>query len=765
MEEFALRISGTASGTERMDSLRYLKTVGEQVQRTFLENRTILAFQEYMEAFFEQPRVHARDSAQYIRDCFDYYGTETVTRPSGPVRRFKLFDRPFDQASSTQEGEGGTPVCGQEEVQNAIYRIMNSFVRAGRVNKLILLHGPNGSAKSSIVGALQRALEDYSRKEAGALYRVNWMFPSEKLVKGSIGFGDDKVVGSQRVETYAHLEGTQVDARIACEMKDHPLFLVPRGERQRMLNDACKPGADFALPAGVLEGELCHKCRQIYAALLQSYNGDVLKVLRHVQVERFYLSRRYMIGAVTVEPQMSVDADYRQVTHDRSHGALPGALQNLSLYEPYGPLVSGNRGVIEFSDLLKRPLDHYKYLLGTVETGIARMSHFLIHLDTLLIASSNEKHLSAFKEMGDFASFKGRIELVRVPYLRRVAEEQKVYEHRLAGTIGKHVAPHATWVAAHWAVLTRLKKPAPDRYKGDLRKLVEHLTPLEKARLYDLGEAPDRLSSQQANELKKHLQDLWRESDSYPNYEGRGGASAREMKTVISNAAQNPDYKCVTPQSVLEELEALTRDKSVYEFLQQDVVDGYHDHEEFVRQTESVYLDVLDDEVRSAMGLVSERQYRELFEHYVTHVLAWTRGDRLRNRHTGDPERPDEEMMAQTEGIVMSGGEDRREFRRALISTVGAHRLDHPDGEIDYSQIFPDLFRRLRDHFFDERKRTLRKNSERVLRYLGEERGLLSSKDVQAVEKMLAAMKGQYGYCDCCARDALVLLLGRRYTD
>jgi serine protein kinase len=747
-----------------VDSLRYLKTVGDQVQRTFLDNKTILAFQEYMEAFFEAPRVHARDGARYIRDSFDYYGTEVLQKPGGPVRRFKIFDRPFDQSSSTQEGEGGAPVSGLEDVQNAIYRILNSFVRVGRVNKLILLHGPNGSAKSSLVAALQRGLEDYSRKEAGALYRFNWIFPSEKLVKGSIGFGEGKVVGGHRVESYAHLEGEQVDARIACEM-NHPLFLIPRGERQRLLADACKPGDDFQLAAGVLEGELCHKCRQIYAALLQSYNGDVLKVLRHVQVERFYLSRRYMIGAVTVEPQMSVDADYRQVTHDRSHGALPGALQNLSLYEPYGPLVSGNRGVIEFSDLLKRPLDHYKYLLGTVETGIARMSHFLLHLDSVLIASSNEKHLSAFKEMGDFASFKGRIELVRVPYLRRVSEEQRVYEHRLAGTIGKHIAPHATFVAAHWAVLTRLKKPVPDRYKGDLRKLVDHLTPLEKARLYDQGKAPDRLSSQQARELQKHLQDLWRESDSYPNYEGRSGASAREVKTVISNAAQNPDYKCLTPQAVLEELEALTRDKSVYEFLQQEVIDGYHNPEEFVRQTESVYLDLLDDEVREAMGLVSEKQYRELFEKYVLHVLAWTRGERLRNKHTGDSERPDEEMMAQTEAIVMSSGEDRREFRRALISTVGAHRLDHPEGEIDYSQIFPDLFRRLRDHFFDERKRTLRKNSERVLRYLGDERERLSGKDVEAVEKMLQAMKDRYAYCENCARDALVLLLGRRYTD
>src|SRR5260370_21584773 len=157
-----------------------------------------------------------------------------------------------------QEGEGGAPVIGQEEVQNAIYRILSAFVRAGRVHKLILLHGPNGSAKSSLVAAIQRALEDYSRKDEGALYRFNWIFPNERLVKGSIGFGD-KVAGGSVVESYAHLEGEQIDARLGCEMKDHPLFLVPRGEPQRLLLEPPQAGPDFPLAAAVLEGELCHK--------------------------------------------------------------------------------------------------------------------------------------------------------------------------------------------------------------------------------------------------------------------------------------------------------------------------------------------------------------------------------------------------------------------------------------------------------------------------------------------------------------------------
>ena len=167
------------------------------------------------------------------------------------------------------------------------------------------------------MASVQRALEDYSRKDEGALYRYNWVFPSEKLGKGSIGFGDIKP-GADRLGSYAHLDGEEVDARVPCEMKDHPLWLIPRRERRRLLEQECKPdGKDgvgsFLLSPSLLEGELCHKCRQIYAGLLQSYNGDILRVLRHVQVERFYVSRRYMVSAVTVEPQMSVDADYRQV--------------------------------------------------------------------------------------------------------------------------------------------------------------------------------------------------------------------------------------------------------------------------------------------------------------------------------------------------------------------------------------------------------------------------------------------------------------------
>jgi len=750
-----------------VEAKRYLQEVGAQVSDDFVKNRSILSFEEYLALFMADPRGQTRNAAQYLRDVMEHYGTETVPHPTGKLRRFKVFDVP----SSDRDGR----VAGQEEVQNAVYRMLGNFTRAGRINKLIMMHGPNGSAKSTFVNALKAGMEDYSRQPQGALYRISWIFPSSKLVKGSIGFGGERIPPTEGdVSSFAHLDAESIDVRIPCELRDHPLFVLPPSERQRLIEGAIKKKGpaegqgsegDFVVSDYMRHGELCHKCRSIYTALLANYKGDFLQVVRHVRVERFYISRRYQVGTVTVEPQMSVDAMYQQVSADRAQMLnMPPALHNVALFEPHGALVHGNRGVIEYSDLLKRPLEAFKYLLGFVETAQVPLEHFVLQLDEVLLASSNEKHLGAFKELPDFASFKGRIELVRVPYLRRFKQEQQVYDAQITPTtVGKHVAPHATEVAAMWAVLTRLKKPIPDRYPPEVKELVDQVTPVEKMHLYEEGVVPDRLSLSHGKELRKLRTDLYEESDAYPNYEGRSGASAREIKTALFNAAQHPDYKCLHALAVFEELEAICKDKSVYEFLLQEVVDGYHDHEEFVRAVQAEYLDRVDEEVRESMGLVSEGQYRELVERYVYNVSHWVKGEKIRNRHTGAMERVDEQRMAEMEAIVMPRGEDPGEFRRGLISQIGAHKLDNPDAEMDYPRIFPDLFRHLRDHYFEERKRVLRRNKENVLKYLSEDRGTLSSREQTQVQSTLQAMSERYGYCEHCAKDAILFLMRKRY--
>jgi predicted Ser/Thr protein kinase len=750
-----------------MDARRQIASIGEGVKAAFAEQRSILTFQEYLDLFEREPRSQARSAAQWLRDVFDHFGSEEVRGPAGTVRRFRLFDLEFAPELQSQR------VVGHEEVQSAIYRILGNFVRSGRVNKLILLHGPNGSAKSSIVSAMVRAMEAYSRRPEGALYRFTWVFPNERRLRGgTVGFGAG---GDQKdLESYAHLEGEALDARLACPMKDHPLFFLPRPERRKLLERLCRPASgeaaretDFVLPEYVADGDLCHFCQPIYAALLAAHHGDWLKVLRHVQVERFYVSQRYQQAAATIEPQLAVDAAFRQITADRTVASLPPALHALSLQDAAGPLATANRGLLEYTDLLKRPLEAFKYLLGLGETGRVSVAGTQLHLDAVLIASCNEQQLGAFREgaAAEFQSFKGRLELVRVPYLRRASVERRIYDQQVtAATVGRHVAPHATEVAALWAVLTRLDKPSADRYGDAVRDLVDDLTPLEKLRLYDGGEAPDRLGLGKARELRKQLETMYREGDAQARYEGRIGASAREVKTALFNAAQNPRFRCLTPMAVVEELDALCKERAVHDFLQLEPVDGFHDAEAFVRVVESELLDELDEEIRDSMGLVSEGQYRELFGRYITQVSSWVKGERVRNRVTGEYERPDEARMEETERILMPEREDRTAFRRGLIAAIGAYRLDHPDdAELDFALVFPDLFRRLRDHYYEERKRQLRLAKENLLRWLSDERGQLDERTRREVERTLVTLRERHGYCEHCAEDAVRFLLNSRY--
>ena len=749
-----------------MDPKGFLEEVASSVRGRFVEDRSILSFAEYLSEFMAAPRRHARSAAMYLVDVFEHFGTELRRTPVGEFTRYRLFDAPYE--------EGRGRVSGQEAVQQALYRILKNFVRQGRVDRLVVLHGPNGSAKSSLVSAVMAGLEAYSRTPEGAVYRFHWVFPREKLVKGSLGFGGGPTAA--KMESYAHLDPEDIETRIGDEMRDHPLLLIPKGERRRLLEAACKPArrdeaadGDFVLPDYLLHGDLSAKNRAIYDALMATYGGDWSKVMAHVQVERFYYSRQYLTGCVTVEPQMSVDAGVRAWSMDRSAATIPPPLHNINLLEAFGPLVNANRGVLEFSDILKRPLEAFKYLLGTSETGEVRMEHLILRLDAVLLATTNETHLAAFKELPDWTSFKGRMELVRVPYLRRFSDELEIYRDQITpGTAGKHIAPHAIEIAAKWAVLTRLKKAQADRYPEEVRPLVDALTPMDKLKLYDTGEAPSGLTRTEAKALQGVIERLYHESDAYPNYEGRTGASAREIKTALFNAAQKPEREALTASAVLDELEALVQDKSLYAFLQQEVVGGYHDHERFIGEVREAWLDEVDAEVRDAAGLVAEAQFVEWFERYIQHVTAWVRGEKVHNRITGEDEPPNESLMEEMEAIIAGEDEAAKQFREGLISAIGAYRLEHPDEEsgLDYRQIFPDLFQRLKDHYHDEHRRRLRRIYEDFLAYTDEaERGKLGRKERAQVESMLETLYEKYGYRLESAKEAIVALMRARYQD
>ncbi len=738
-----------------------LRLIADAVQRDFARQRRVLSFQEYLELFAQDAARYSRDAATYLRDAFDFYGRDEIQRPWGTTTRYRLFDQNFPpDGEHTQDA-----LVGQESVQAEIYRTLSNFVREGRPNRVILLHGPNGSAKSTIAACLMRALEDYSSRDEGALYRFHWIFPSQTTLRGAIGFGGPKS-GSQG-GTFAHLGDDQIDARLFVEVRDHPLFLLPRGPREELIHSLYKKaGIKRTPPRWLTHGDLCHKSRRIYDALLASYGGSLDEVLRHIQVERYFISRRYRVGAVTLGPQLSVDAGERQVTADRSVTALPASLQGLTLYDAFGELVDAAGGLLEYSDILKRPLDAFKYLQITAETGEVALDSQTLQVNSVLLASGNEIHLGAFRQHPEFESFRGRLELVRAGYLRSWRDEVKIYDAQIVPQVSTHVAPHATEVAARFAVLSRMRKPSPDRYPRELRDLITELSAFEKMDLYSDGRAPGRLDDDTAKLLRSAIHGLYTETDtSAADYEGGGGASPREMRAVLLDAAQSRRYGYLSPFAVLDELEKLCERVSEYTFLQQErLPGGYHDHAAFREGILRTILDAFEDELRIVSGIVEETRYSELFDRYVTHVSYWVKGEQMRNPMTGAYENPDARLFAEVEKLL--GAADKPEqFRRSLISSIAAWAIDHPDDTVDNQRVFSDHLRRLREAVFAERRGALAKLCRDVVLLLREEGAGLDAERRRAAEQALGNLKSRYGYIDDSAADAAAMMLRHRYAE
>ncbi len=733
-----------------------LANLGTAVRDDFTRNRRVMSFAEYLNLVVGgEPLRQLRSSTQYIVDCFDHYGSTTVKYPWGELRRFTLFDAPW--------ANGEDRLFGQEHVQNSVYRVLRSFVQDGRPNKLILLHGPNGSAKTTFIRCLGRGLEHYSTLDEGALYRFSWIFPSQKHTRGGIGFGGG-IGPEESGDSFAYLPDDVIDARLGDELRDHPLLLIPNVERNKLIDELLTGQPSFNVSDYLRQGSLSPKNRAIYDALLASYHGDYLQVLRHVRIERFEVSHRYRTAWVTVEPQLSVDATERQVTADRTLTSLPPSLQSVSLHDYGGEVVGANRGMIEFDDLLKRPLEHYKYLLTTVERGALSMTSATLFLDLVFIGSSNDIHLAAFREIPDFQSFKGRIELVRVPFILDVRHEEALYRERLREAAGRrHVAPHTAYVAGLWAVLTRMRKPQIERFPSTLAEVIAKLSPLEKAELYSTGQVPHDLPPDRALELAAHIKELWHESDTYPIYEGRVGASPREMQTVLLAAAGSTRYDYVSPLVVLDEIVELCKQASLYEFLRQDVQPGgYHDHKKLVDVVRGKLFDRIDDEVRASVGLVEESEYNRVFERYVTHVMHAIRKEKVRNPSTGRMEDPDDGMMKEVERTLEITGRSE-EFRQSLIAKIGAWSLDHRGQKPVISEIFADLLRKLRDAYFEKHKRLIGKGIGDLVMLVSGNEGSLSADAKARAESALATLTTRYGYARESARDLVGALASMRY--
>src|SRR5690349_19795561 len=230
-----------------------LQLVSEmQDRKKFQELNWTGTFGEYLDIIAQNPKV-ARNAFQRIYDMIMAYGTEEFIDAKKRLIRYKFFsDMSFDQNDA---------IFGLEI---PLMRLVNFFKAAaqgyGTEKRVLLLHGPVGSSKSTIVRRLKKGFEHYSRTEEGALYTFDWYLGEEA----------DFDPNSLKESDWQ-----------SCPMHEEPLHLVPTELRDKFIaqfNEGRPEPEQLRIV-----GDLCPSCRYNYREQMLRYGGDWNQVIRHIR--------------------------------------------------------------------------------------------------------------------------------------------------------------------------------------------------------------------------------------------------------------------------------------------------------------------------------------------------------------------------------------------------------------------------------------------------------------------------------------------------
>ncbi len=726
----------------------------EQASEEGKEMLEVLSFQDYIDEYEKHPERELRTSFTYLTDMLNHYGRNKDGS-------FALFD---------QDHNDSPAVFGQKKVQESLIQNILNFKEEGFNNKFILLVGPNGSSKSSLVRKIMKGLEIYSSTDQGSLYSFSWIFPIDNFIKGSLGLGSEK--GSSDLSSFAYLEDKDISAILPSELKDHPLLLIPREHRRVIIEENLKDNPDRLedlKKTYLYNGDLSKRNNMIYDALLKNYKGQHREVLKHIRVERFKISKRYSTGAVTIEPQLHVDAQMQQITMDKRLGSLPPSLQSLNLFSLKGEVVLANRGILEYSDLLKRPLDSYKYLLMTMETKNVNLHGILTELDIFFIGTSNEIHLAAFKQHPDFNSFKGRFNFVRVPYLLDYKQEESIYRTQCEGLKEtSYFEPYALRAICLFAIMSRLRCPQVKNYTDKkLANIATNLNPMEKTLLLAGEGSPDKLDYESRQILEAEKAELESEFEYENLYEGKFGISPRDIKALLYKISSR--HSNVSFIDVIEKLEQLITKKNDFDFLNMTPQADYHHPARFIALIKEFCFNLFDKELRDALGMVDDRSYEEYIRKYIENVIALIKGEKVRNHITAKYEEVDIYSIEEFEKNI-NLKEDATKFRSQILSRLGAYSLDNPGLKLEYVKVFPNLSDKLQESFREEQKKTIQIISRNIVFYEAEltekdsKKGTPLSKDNrELIDNILNALHTKYGHSKEGAIAVIKALIKERY--
>ncbi|MEZ4741524.1 MAG: serine protein kinase [Bdellovibrionota bacterium] len=642
-------------------------------------------FPEYLDMVIERPEI-ARSAFQRLYDMIESYGNSTYVEYKKKITHWNFFDDPIDN--------GKDAIFGLDvHLQKLVNVIKAGAYRYGPEKRVILLHGPVGSAKSTIARLLKKGLELYSRTREGALYTYEWKNLREVL---------------------------DMDDGFVSPMHEEPLRLIPAEHRGAVL-EIINKGRDRSRQI-TIDGDLNPACRFVFKSLMEHYDGDWNKIVsNHVTVKRMVLSEKDRVGIGTFQPKDEKNQDSTELTGDINYRkiAIYGSDSDPRAFNFDGEFNVANRGLIEFVEVLKLDVAFlYDLLTASQEHKIKPKKFAQTDIDEVILGHTNEPEYRKLQSNEFMEALRDRTVKIDVPYITRLDKEVKIYEKDFnSETVPHiHIAPHTIKMASMWAILTRLEPPKK-----------ANLTLMQKLKLYN-GKTTQHFTEDNVKELRKEA-----------DREGLDGISPRYIQDKISNSLiVDKGEGCINPFIVLNELESGLKTHSLI-----SNEDQRKYYMELLSEVKKEYEDIVKHEVQRAIS-ADEGAIEKLCGNYIDNIKAYIQKSKIRNPYTGSDEEPDERLMRSIEDKIDISESRKDDFRREIMNFIGALALDGKSFDFRTNER---LHKALELKLFEDQKDTIK---------LTTLVSNVVDKDTQAkIDVVKNRLIKNHGYCEICATDAL----------
>jgi serine protein kinase len=643
------------------------------------------SFQDYVDIVAKDPNV-ARNAFQRVHDMIMTFGMSSYTEYKKDITRYNFFNDPLNNGKDAIFG-----------IDVHLMKFVNFFKSASRgygtEKRVLLLHGPVGSAKSSIARLLKKGIEHYSRTDEGALYTYEW-YDSEET----------DILGGKKL--------------FVCPMHEDPIKLIPADVRPKFLKEIVGD-SDIKLR---VKGEVNPACRFIMNEYMKKYDGDWNKVIaNHIRVKRLLMSEKDRIGIGTFQPKDEKNQDSTELTGDINYRLIAqyGSDSDPRAFNFDGEFNIANRGVVEFIEMLKLDVAFLYDLLGASQEQSIKPKKFAqTHIDEVILGHTNEPEFRKLQNNEFMEALRDRTVKIDVPYITRLDQEVRIYKKDFnEETISDiHIAPHTLEMASTWAILTRLEQPK----KADL-------TRLQKLKLYN-GKTLPGYNEDNVKELRKEAV-----------REGLEGISPRYIQDKISNAlVKNAAHKCLNPFMVFNELESGLKHHALIS--SSDELDTFKENLAIARQE---YEDIVKNDVQKAIS-VDETAIQTLCANYIDNVKAYTQKEKIRNRYSNQLEEADERFMRSIESKIDIPEARKEDFRREIMNYIGALAIEGKT--FDY-KMNERLHRALELKLFEDQKDSIKLTT--IIS------NVVDKQTQEKIDVVKTRLINNFGYCEICATDAL----------